>query len=104
MYRYDEFDREFVASRVAQFRDQDPDSRVWHSTDRRDECRRIAKECPKLLSDVMQLEKAAESRLQSRRTEVAERVEVRDKKTKSVRTYVGNSSTGPAPSQLDIQE
>ena len=60
---------------LAPFQDQDPESRVWSSEEQRDECRRIAKECPRLLAEVMKLEQTAEETLTAQRETISQQIE-----------------------------
>lgn len=56
------------------FRDQDPDSRVWRSSDDRERCRAASEQCAALLEDIVQSEKRTESELVRRRDVAAERI------------------------------
>lgn len=56
---------------LAPFREQDPNSRVWHSQRRREQTKFVAARCETLLAEIMQIERDCEQKLVTRRAEVA---------------------------------
>jgi len=58
------------------FRDEEPDGRVWSSTDRRLEIRHVAEACDSLLQEALLLDKQSESLMKQTRDEAASQLDV----------------------------
>lgn len=56
---------------LAPFHDDDPDERVWLSSEDRQRCAQEAAECSQLLAEIVELERASADRLTTRRNDVA---------------------------------
>lgn len=57
------------------FRLQDPEARVWRAAEDRDRCAQLAAQCEAVRADIVQTEKASETRLTFRRDEAASRLQ-----------------------------
>ena len=93
-----------VDRRLNPFRDQDPDSRQWSSTEQRDECRRMAKECPRLLADVMKLEQASEEILTQQREQVTQQVDQSVARSQAAASYLQSSQGSQTSSGWTVEE
>ena len=93
-----------VDRRLNPFRDQDPDSRQWSSTEQRDECRRMAKECPRLLADVMKLEQASEEILTQQREQVTQQVDQSIARSQAAASYLQSSQGSQTSSGWTVEE
>lgn len=60
-----------LQTELAPYRDEDPDSRVWHSARRREQTQHVAGRCESILAEIMQIERQCEQTLVTRRTQVA---------------------------------
>lgn len=56
---------------LAPFHDDDPDERVWLSSEERQRCAQEAADCSQLLAEIVDLERASAERLTERRNDVA---------------------------------
>lgn len=93
-----------VDRRLNPFRDQDPESRIWSSPEQRDACRRMAKECPRLLADVMKLEQAAEEVLTQQREQVTQQVDQSSARSHAASAYLQTSQGAQTSSGWTVQE
>jgi flagellar biosynthesis/type III secretory pathway chaperone len=93
-----------VDRRLHPFRDQDPESRIWASVEQRDECRRLAKECPRLLADVMKLEQASEEILTRQREQVTQQVDQSVARSHAATAYLQTSQSPQTSSGWTVEE
>ena len=93
-----------VDRRLTPFRDQDPDSRQWSSTEQRDECRRMANECPRLLADAMKLEQASEEILTQQREQVTQQVDQSVARSQAAASYLQSSQGSQTSSGWTVEE
>ena len=89
---------------LAPFQSQDPESRVWSSEEQRDECRRIAKECPRLLAEVMKLEQIAEETLTAQRETISQQVDQSTTRSQAATAYLQASDPTEASSGWSVEE
>lgn len=88
-----------VEHQLDPFRHQDPDSRQWHSPQRRQQTRDMATRCESLLNEIMLVEKQCEGELVVRRDAAATRLQGIHTVTQATDAYLSN---GPAHCQLDL--
>ena len=89
---------------LAPFQNQDPESRVWSSEEQRDECRRIAKECPRLLAEVMKLEQIAEETLTAQRETISQQVEQSTTRSQAATAYLQASNPADSSNGWSVEE
>ena len=89
---------------LAPFQDQDPESRVWSSEEQRDECRRIAKECPRLLVEVMKLEQTAEETLTAQRKTISQQIEQSTTRSQAANAYLQASNPADSSNGWSVEE
>ena len=89
---------------LAPFQNQDPESRVWSSQEQRDECRRIAKECPRLLAEVMKLEQIAEETLTAQRETISQQVEQSTTRSQAATAYLQASNPADSSNGWSVEE
>ena len=83
------------------FRAEDPDQRVWRSTDDRLRCRQASERCETLLQEVMLIEQQCESSLSKRRDDVADKLKEFHHAAHATAAYV-DFAPHMATSQLDL--
>lgn len=88
-----------VERQIDPFRSQDPDSRQWHSPQRRQQVREMATRCESLLNEIMLVEKQCEGELVVRRDAAATRLQGIHSVTQATDAYLSDS---PTYSQLDL--
>ena len=89
---------------LAPFQNQDPESRVWSSQEQRDECRRIAKECPRLLAEIMKLEQIAEETLTAQREMISQQVEQSTTRSQAATAYLQASNPADSSNGWSVEE
>ena len=89
---------------LSPFQNQDPESRVWSSEEQRDECRRIAKECPRLLAEVMKLEQTAEETLTAQRETISQQVEQSTTRSQAATAYLQASDPADFSKGWSVEE
>lgn len=91
-----------IEQRLAPFHQQDPDQRVWETTEARAECARLAECCQQLLQEVMKLERENEQNMIQRRDKLASQLEVAQAANNARGAYQAHQQSpmkGPHPSQ-----
>lgn len=73
------------------YRGQDPDSRRWQSSDKRERCRGAVQRCEALLGEIMLMEKQSEATLVQRRDETAIRLDHTHTAQQASRAYTARS-------------
>ncbi len=68
-----------LQTELTTFRTEDPDKRVWHSPQRREQTQRVAARCEAVLEEIMQLEKESERQLVVQRDAVAADLKAADR-------------------------
>lgn len=93
-----------VEKQLAPFRNDDPDRRVWASTDARAACAADSQECTKLLEKVLQMEREQENQMVGRRDTIAaqlQKAQSAHQVASAYQPYQGNARQGasdtPAP-------
>lgn len=69
-------DLQRVETDLQPFRGQDPESRLWRTTEARRKCQQMAERCESLLAEIVLLEKQGETELKRKRDDTAARLEV----------------------------
>ncbi len=82
------------------FRHQDPESRTWRSPEDRRRCQQMAERCEALLSEIMLVERQAESDLTARRDDAAARLDGAHHATHARHAYTRQSASHGG--QLDV--
>lgn len=88
-----------VEREIDPFRNQDPESRRWHSPERRQQVRDMTTRCDSLLNEIMLVERQCEGEMVVRRDAAATRLQGIHSVTQATDAYLSN---GPASSQLDL--
>ncbi len=78
------------------FRADDPEARVWASSQVRTECQRQATECGQRLTEVLELEKLAERQMVQRRDGVAARLQGVHSAAEATSAYTARAIDAPA--------
>jgi hypothetical protein len=82
------------------FRNQSPESRSWPSTEQRQRCATVAKQCEALLTEIVAQEQASERLLKQQRDEAAKRLQQSHTASQARGAY--HDSADCAASQLDL--
>lgn len=82
------------------FRDQDPETRVWRSTEARADCAKLLDECERLLRETVEQERQSEAALTVRRDEAAVRLHGAHAAGRARGAYSNQESS--SISQLDL--
>lgn len=81
-----------LQSELAIYRDEDPDTRVWHSPRRREQTQLVATRCESILAEIMQIERDCEQKLVTRRAEVAADLKAADLAERARDAYAASPS------------
>lgn len=82
------------------FRDEDPEQRVWETPDARRHTAALAAECNAMLEEILEHERASESRLAAYRDRAAAMLAAAQQSVQARHAYARQG--GDAPSQLDL--
>ncbi len=85
---------------LAPFQQQDPESRRWRSPEERAACAEQATACKALLAEIVEAEKASETRLATRRDEIARRLHATHTAARARGAY--QNDTGSTTGMLDV--
>lgn len=85
---------------LANYRDEDPDKRVWHSLHRREQTQKVAARCEQVLEEIMRLEKESERQLVIQRDMVAADLKAADRAEFARDAYAGNSDVSSSGFQI----
>lgn len=84
------------------FRTEDPNARVWRSSEDRANCRQISKECDAILGEIIESERESESTLRVRRDETAKQLQGSHASTATRQAYA--EARPRTMSQIDFTE
>jgi len=88
-----------VESGLHPFRSQDPESRLWRTTEARRRCQQTAERCESLLAEIVLLEKQSETELKRKRDDTAARLDGAHAALEARRAY---STAANRPAHLDL--
>jgi hypothetical protein len=89
-----------LQNRLAPFRGEKPEDRVWHSARRREQVQVVAARCEAILEEVMQIEKECERLLKHRRDTVAADLKAADSAQCACEAYAGSVHGSTGNSQI----
>lgn len=85
------------------FRAEDPDARVWRSSEDRVKCRTISEDCDAILSEILEAERQSETTLQAQREETEKQLQGSHASTVTRQGYA-ESQPRAGSSQIDFTE
>jgi valyl-tRNA synthetase len=83
------------------FRQQDPESRNWRSTQERQQCRSHAEQCQQLVTELVSMEKSCEASMIRQRDQVSQQLNMADNAANARAAYVDQQL--PTSGGFDIQ-